>query len=129
MSWETALRNILLADSAVMNLVGNRIYPLVLPENAALPAIAYAVVNESRAHAMLEPVPLREVTLAVQCYAKTYSQARALADAVTAALDGYRGALGDGYAGIVVDRGITQYHADVDEYQWTVMCAVSYLEG
>lgn len=43
---EVALRAWLLEDAPLAGLVGTRIYPLLLPLNAATPAITYALVSD-----------------------------------------------------------------------------------
>jgi hypothetical protein len=43
---EVALRAWLLQDATLAGLVGTRIYPLLLPLNAATPAITYALVSD-----------------------------------------------------------------------------------
>jgi len=68
----------------------SRVYPR-LPEQATFPAIRYQRVNTVRNHALDSAVGVTEATLQVDCMAKTYSQAKALADEVRVILHGYTG--------------------------------------
>ena len=68
----------------------SRVYPR-LPEQATFPAIRYQRVNTVRNHALDSAVGVTEATLQVDCMAKTYSQAKALADEVRVILHGYSG--------------------------------------
>lgn len=80
------IRTRLLASSDVATLIGTRLYALVMPESSAVPALVLSVISDvpnlsidgtyaSRA---------REARVQVDAYAKSYREARALAEAAAA---------------------------------------------
>ena len=91
MAIEDALYSLLAASGAVASHVGDRIYPVVRPQNSALPAIVYQQISGPRSHAMDGPSSLVESTWQVSCWAASYTQAEQLMDAVRSTLDGYSG--------------------------------------
>ncbi len=70
-----------------------RVYPR-LPEKATFPAIRYQRIFTSRNHSLDGNVGVTQAMLRVDCMAKTYSQAKALADEVRVILHGFAGTWG-----------------------------------
>ena len=96
MSAESAVTALLLAAAPVTALVDTRVYPGMLPEGIALPALVVEHISSVRlgrldASAATHPVRTR---MQINLLAKTYPQLKALRDAVTAALQYQRGSLG-----------------------------------
>lgn len=91
MAVEKAIRSILVDDGTVAGLVGNRIYPLVRPDGTGSPAITYQQISGFRDHVMTGPSGFVESRFQLNCWADTYAEADALADAVRSAVDGYSG--------------------------------------
>lgn len=88
MSIEATLYALLSVNAGVIAQVADRIYPDVLPEECAYPAIVFA-------RSRTEPYPSlsgldfgADVTLAIDCWAETRTAAAAAATAVKAALLG-----------------------------------------
>ena len=90
--------NILVNDAGVTALVGSgansRIYPLMIPQKAALPAVIYLMTS-------CQPFPTKTGVSSAShylfdlvCIAETYDGGIALADAVRSALDGIKGSKG-----------------------------------
>ncbi len=75
--------------------VGTRVYPDILPERGETPAVSYAQINIAPEYALSGAVPLAEYWFQVDCWARTRSEAKTVANAIRVALSGYRGALGD----------------------------------
>ena len=88
---EEALRARLVADTAVAGMVGQRIYPLVAPAKAALPAIVYQRISGMRVATHDGPSELAHPRIQFACIGTTYAGAKNLANAVRVALDGYSG--------------------------------------
>lgn len=92
---------LLSADPGVAAIAGTRIYPMVLPDDAAFPAITYQQVGGSSTPTM-DTSGVQKLRLQIDCWSAplplggTYRQASGLRDAVRRALDGYSGVLGDG---------------------------------
>lgn len=90
MSSETTLYTTLTGAAAVTAIVGAgsaaRIYPDTIPQDAVLPAVAYARAETEYLTTVHSSVPAKErATLAVWCLAATRAGADALADAVLTA--------------------------------------------
>ncbi|MEM4234911.1 MAG: DUF3168 domain-containing protein [Candidatus Methanomethylicaceae archaeon] len=90
MTVEETLRQTLLADSNVNALLGTRIYPLLIPQDATLPALAYnkylGVMQFTHGGAMKPEVAHIQLT----CVARTYNEAKQIQEAIRGAIDGKR---------------------------------------
>jgi len=95
MNVEESLYAELATHGGVAALVGTRIYPEELPQPATLPAITYSLSSTATEHTQRETASTIVIPdMQVQCWAETYSGAKALATQVKAALDGFVGQLG-----------------------------------
>lgn len=88
---EEAIYYILTEDSGVSALIGTRVYPLVIPQNATLPTVVYQEISSVLTHQMRPMIGLTRARYQFWCWAATYTGADALAEAVRLALDGYSG--------------------------------------
>lgn len=94
MTIEAGIYAHLIADSGVFGLVGTRIYPQVIPQDAEMPAMAYQRISGPRDHAHTGPTGLVSARVQLTCMAASYDGAKALGEAVRAAMDGYSGTMG-----------------------------------
>jgi len=80
---DEAIRTVLLANTAVYNTVGTRIYPLKLPLVCTFPAVSYFFPSD----------PYNRIassaTLQIDCWALDYTECKNLKIAIEKALDGY----------------------------------------
>jgi hypothetical protein len=85
-----AIRDELVADATVTNLVAQRIYAQIMPQGVVLPAVLLTVISETPENSVDGSPSSRLVSSLVQAdtYAKGYADARALADAVVNVLGG-----------------------------------------
>jgi hypothetical protein len=90
---EEAIYSHLIADAGVSALVSTRVYPLTIPQDIALPAIAYQRISGPRIAAHDGPTGLARARIQVTCQASTYTAAKGLAMEVRQALDGFRGSV------------------------------------
>lgn len=83
-----AVRAELMLDSTLTALVSTRVYPQVMPEGDALPAVVLTVISDVPAVSMdgTHETRLRESRVQVDSYSKTHLQARAVAEAVAGVL-------------------------------------------
>ena len=88
MSIETALYATLSAASGVTALVSTRIYPNLVPEDTANPCIEYSLISGTKLHTLAGSNDMRRAVIQISCHADTYASAKAVADAVIAALQG-----------------------------------------
>lgn len=88
---EQVLRTALLGNGTVSNFIGSRIFPVLAPASAALPFVTYRRTGIIREQTLGGPMGVPRVTVDFAVYAATYEQARQVADAMRAVLDGYAG--------------------------------------
>lgn len=106
MSIETTLYSTLTANAGVIALVSSgspldhRIYPLIAPDNAAVPYITYQLIA-TESHNLLSGAPNTErKVIQINCIADTYAVAKSVSEAVKSALNvsvGYLNGEGDDY--------------------------------
>ncbi len=75
-------------------IVGTRIYPLVIPQDATLPAIAYQRLSGPREHSHDGASGMAWARMQLAITGETYSSAKATAELVRAAMDGHKGLMG-----------------------------------
>jgi hypothetical protein len=86
---EKLLTTLLEADAGVGAIAADRIYPLVVPQDAAMPAITYQKTSGNWQIQMSGPHNMSQERFRINCWAETYSEVKGLADAVRAELNGY----------------------------------------
>lgn len=91
MSVEEAVRTKLTGTAAVAALVGTRIYPLYLPTDTTLPAVAYERISTRRNYAHGGQQSPTTARLQYDVIATTLAGAMAVGDAIRVALSGYTG--------------------------------------
>lgn len=94
MSLERALFARVTGDAAVSALIGDRLFPNVAPLGTDAPFATYQRISATRVRSLTQRSGLAMARMQLDCMAETYAGARALADAVRQALDGFRGAAG-----------------------------------
>lgn len=98
MAIEEDVRALLLAQAGIVALVGDRVWPALVPDSSDLPALGYFRVDTRRVYSHEGRSGLARPRFQLDCYAGTYAQVAALAAAVRAALDGWRAFAGGGAA-------------------------------
>jgi hypothetical protein len=91
---ESALTSYLLANGDIASLVGTRVYPVLIPQRAALPLLVYQVISDMPDYHLRGESGLTVARIQIDCVAATYSQVKTLAQYVRLACGGYRGQLG-----------------------------------
>ena len=93
---ETAIFTHLRRTQGVFDIVGNRIYPQKLPQDAQLPAVVYMMVSSLHviAHGA-RGSGLATPRFQFSCLASTYPGAKLLAEQVRLALQGFQGTMGN----------------------------------
>jgi hypothetical protein len=129
---EQALRDLVLADSAVSARVGSRMYPLTLPQAWASPALRYQRVSALRAREVGGPTGRAYPTFQIDAFARgSYADARALADDVRQAIDGYVGTTSGVVFGAIVlesDQDMLEAVEDEDVYRITMDFRITHAE-
>ena len=126
MTIEEALYSYLKSYAGLSALVGARIYPLILPQPATLPAITYTKISRVGERVLSGPNPNTiSARFQLSCWAYSYGTAKSVANQAKLALQDYTGTMG-GAGGVEVldansvneqdfyetDTGI--YHVPID---------------
>ena len=118
---EVLVRQRLLASPEVRALVGTRIFPVGgRPDKgpqAALPAITYQRVSNRRLTSHEGSIGASMPLVQLSCWAKTWSEARAVAAAVRRALDGWIDySSNPPIHGVTIEGELDEYDADARVY-------------
>ena len=119
MTAEQALFELLTHDAGVSAIVGDRVYPVRLPDEVVLPAMVYAKVSCIRYASHGGPSKLASSRFQLDCYSADYLEAKRLALAAVAALHGKKGgdiqaAFNDNETdGFSADDGVFRVTADI----------------
>lgn len=95
---ETGIYAQLMATLAVTDLVVDRVYPIMMPQQPTLPAITYQRISTTDRYAQDGSQDLPTVRVQINCVAATLAAAGALSAAVRTALDVQHGTTWDGHA-------------------------------
>lgn len=86
MTIEQSLYNALAADSELQRLLTGRIYPVLIPQGTKLPALVYHQVSGVPYNHMGAGFGLSRVRIRLDIWAKSYADAKDIAEAVKAAV-------------------------------------------
>jgi len=118
MAIEENLYSYLTNDAAIAALVGTRVYPLTAEQGASLPLLVYQRVSTPREVSQSGSSGLAHPRFQISCLAASYGDAVALANAVVAALNGYKGTFGAGsIQASFVDTELDVYDFDTNRYR------------
>lgn len=73
---------------------GDRVYPMSIPNDASLPAVAYQRISGRRLVTHGGPAGLAEARIQITIVGADYEEAKELAGLIRAYLEGYRGMMG-----------------------------------
>ncbi|WP_419767243.1 DUF3168 domain-containing protein [Arcobacter sp.] len=73
-------------DADISNLIGENIYPKVMPQGCSKPAIVYTIVNDEDIQSLQGEVSYEDVAIQLDCYSFKYGEAFELKVAVKKAL-------------------------------------------
>lgn len=88
---EEAIYSLVTNDKAVKALIGLRLYPGVIPQDAKLPAAAYQVTSAGRNYHHGGQSSISTPVIAFTFVSKSIDEARSVAAAVRLVLSGYHG--------------------------------------
>ena len=72
---------------ALKNLVSNRCYPLLMPQDPTLPAIVFSRVASIAQNKLDSGASIDQVRIQIDCYASTYDEAKTLSASVRSAME------------------------------------------
>lgn len=91
MTMEASLFSFLTGNAGIAALIGTRVYPGIIPQSGVQPCIVYNKSSRSRQQLFCGTDGLLLTRLEIDCYADSYIQSVALANAVTSALQDFSG--------------------------------------
>lgn len=95
--FEKAISNFLLAESTLTTpAIGQRAYPLKLPQKTGYPAICYTRISSARGSSQDGPASLVEARYQFNVYDATLKDAKTIAEKLRRDLDGFKGTMGTG---------------------------------
>lgn len=96
----TAIYNLLKDDSAVGAIIGDKIYPGIIPENTAYPAVRYTELVQTYDQSKDGPIETGNHIFEVHIFSYEYAQVHRIATAIKSALNWYSGTVN----GVVIER-------------------------
>jgi len=108
---EEALKTFLLAQSGLTDLIGQRYYPLILPQECQLPAVTYEKMSGDRIHAFSADIGASP-TIQLSAYGATYTSASAVFEQLRSALQNYLNTTMGGAGGLSVKAVILEDEDD-----------------
>lgn len=106
---EETLIAILLADTALKSLVGSRIRPVERPQTDALPGVTIQRIDGVRDYHFSGPSGFVSSRIQIDCWGKSYSEAKQISRAIVRILSGIRAPFQGGF---VVDESDNSEQAD-----------------
>jgi len=131
----TSLRQYLAAQSNIAALVGERIYPVVLPQSAAFPALTYSRTSGGHDYTLKGSSGMAMPTFELDCWGETYDAADELAEAIRLKLNGFNGTMGDTEVKVcVLDDEVDAFEPNDDAsaegvYRITLRYRIQYTES
>lgn len=120
---EKALAVWLTAQLPVAALLGDRLFPLVLPQACRLPAATYQRIGADIEYDLNGPGGLERPLVQIDCWADSFAEARGIAGAVRDVLHGYYGLMGDlTVQRVVIEREADEFEAETKLYR----CSADY---
>ena len=108
MTIEEALHEYLSGRTEITDLVGNRIYPIVLPQGPAYPALTYIKISGP----VLHDVDIAYPRFQLSSWGEEYSDVKQLAAAVKEVLQRFKGVMGSA-PGIKVSQVVFENELDL----------------
>jgi hypothetical protein len=113
MTIETEVHDYVIADPTVAGLIDTRMYPNKLPQGATLPALRFQLITQPRLRNLGGGAGRATPLLQIDCFAKGYVAAKALAAAVRARIGDFNGTL-------TSSRAVIAIETERDDYDDTV---------
>lgn len=119
---EQGLFSYLSGYAGLTAIIGTRVYPFRIPQNATIPCLTYQRMDTPRIKTHQSSGAtgdLAKVRMQFDCWAITYDSAKSIADNLRAALNGKTGSIGTAPNAVTIraslaDNEIPEYVPDVD---------------
>jgi len=110
-----AIRQLIVDNATAAAIVGQRVYPVILPQSAIYPAVKMHIVSSGGNNTKSGVSSEDTIMLQVSSFAFTYNDAQRSDDAIRAAIDYYRGTVLVG--AVVHGLDLVEYIGSVDLYE------------
>ena len=87
-----AVREIIIADTAVQAAIGSNVFPITAPQTLEIPYVVMCVDSLSPDNTKCEPTD-EKIRISVAAYGKTYDSAQSIHELTRAAIEGYNGSV------------------------------------
>lgn len=94
MSIKAGLYSFLTGSTPIAAVVGTRVYPMLVPQGAAYPAITYQIVSNNHIRSHGGSSQLAYVRVQINSWAATAAAADSLQELIRNRMDGYAGTMG-----------------------------------
>ncbi len=115
MTIEKALYTYLSTHAGLSTLIGTRIYPMMIAQEAAMPAVAYQLIDDLPVHSGIADLIVHAARFQFSCWGggtSGYTNACAVAVQVKSALQDFSGVMG-GAGGVTVQRSFLEMTTDL----------------
>ena len=117
MSVEKNICAFLLQQTALTKLIGARIFPIHIPQNSELPAIAYNMISKPRTYSQSGDSHLVKPRIQFSCFGHRYHDVRDVADQIVIALSGFKGNMdGATIQSAFIENEVDLYESDTKIY-------------
>lgn len=125
MNIDESLYKYLSTYAGLTALINTKVYPLVVPQDVALPAVTYQRISDPPEHAMGKDATIYHPRYQISCWATTYTGVQSLAAQIKAALTDYSSAAMGGTGGENVYRVFyegcySDYDSNTGQYRETL---------
>lgn len=93
---ESGLHALVLADSAFSALCADRLFPVILPNDASLPSVSYQTISTTRKRLLSGDADTTSSRLQFDVWSETYAVAKQVTAALMRVLEGLTATLPDG---------------------------------
>lgn len=76
------------SQTPIIDVVGNRIYPVKLPQASPMPAMTYHVISAPRSYNQDGQTDLTPFLMQLDCWGETYGDAQSVRNAIVTAISG-----------------------------------------
>jgi hypothetical protein len=91
-----ALREFLLSDPDIVTIVGDRIYPIKIPQGVSASCIVYTRISDVGDYHLAGPSGIAGPRIQIDAWAVSANKSVTLANLVKTKIDGFRGVMGTG---------------------------------
>ncbi len=91
---EEDLETYLRANAGLANVVGQKVFPMIVPDDESYPALTYQVISRQNEHSLTGASGLEYPRIQFGCWARDYAVAKRVRNALVDCMDGFRGTMG-----------------------------------